>query len=155
MTLFLVVGSCDKPLGMESGDIKDDQITFERSYYKSPNEGRLNGNIWCGKYVNGAVRVTIKFKSVVTITSVLFQGYFRHLMAPKVRFRYLDADDAAAGKWLTTRKVIMLFSLYGFERDLREQSDTVSNCENIIYQRLFSSTQSSELGGGSWNVTSS
>ena len=96
---------------MKSRYIKEDQITFERSFYKGPWRGRLDGKIWCGKYFNGEVRVTIKFESVVTIASVVFQSnsIHRFFLARKVRFRYFNADDAEAGKWLKTKKVTVLF----------------------------------------------
>lgn len=69
---------CGQPLGMENGQIKDDQITAS-TYFKNyePYEGRLNakgGRAWHAKYITNIEYLQIDFRREVNITAVATQG---------------------------------------------------------------------------------
>lgn len=69
---------CAQPLGMENGQIKDDQITAS-TYFPNyePSEGRLNakgGRAWHAKYTRDTEYLQIDFRREVNITAVATQG---------------------------------------------------------------------------------
>ena len=69
---------CGQPLGMQNGQIKDDQITAS-SYFKNhePSEGRLKvkgGRAWHAKYTTNMEYLQIDFRREVNITAVATQG---------------------------------------------------------------------------------
>ena len=69
---------CGQPLGMENGEIKDDQITAS-TYFKNyePYEGRLKakgGRAWHAMYTRYIEYLQIDFRREVNITAVATQG---------------------------------------------------------------------------------
>lgn len=77
-SLSILQQDCSQPLGMESGKIKNEQITastFLKHY--EPYEGRLNlkgGRGWYAKYNRKTEYLQIDFKRVINITAVATQG---------------------------------------------------------------------------------
>ena len=69
---------CAQPLGMENGQIKDDQITASSHFKKyEPYEGRLNakgGLGWHAMYTTSKEYLQIDFRGQVNITAVATQG---------------------------------------------------------------------------------
>ena len=69
---------CSQPLGMENGQIEDDQITASTYFPKyEPYEGRLNakgGRAWHARYTTDTEYLQIDFKREVNITAVATQG---------------------------------------------------------------------------------
>ena len=98
--LVPIVAGCNQPLGMENGQIKDEQITFSAfaSHQFNTTKGRLNGRRWCGSYKKyyGKVSVKLRFPSVMQIRSILFQrekkSNAQHAIK-KVYFLYYNAED--------------------------------------------------------------
>ena len=70
-TLFI---ECVDPLGMQSGDIKDSQITASSSRPADlPHYGRLhNGKYWCAKEKNKNEYIQIDFGQVSPISNLLY-----------------------------------------------------------------------------------
>lgn len=70
--------SCSQPLGMENGQIQDDQITASSFFPKyEPSEGRLNakgGRAWHATYTRDEEYLQIDFRREVNITGVATQG---------------------------------------------------------------------------------
>lgn len=70
--------SCSQPLGMENGQIKNDQITASTHFTKyEPYEGRLNakgGLGWQAMYTRDIEYLQIDFKKEVNISAVATQG---------------------------------------------------------------------------------
>ena len=77
-SLSILQQDCSQPLGMESGKIKNEQITastFLKHY--EPYEGRLNlkgGRGWYAAYNRKTEYLQIDFKRVINITAVASQG---------------------------------------------------------------------------------
>ena len=70
--------ACGQPLGMENGQIKDDQITASTyvQHYE-PHEARLNakgGRGWHARYTKSTEYLQIDFRREVNITGVATQG---------------------------------------------------------------------------------
>lgn len=69
---------CSQPLGMENGQIKDDQVTASTYFpHHEPHEGRLNakgGQAWHARYTTGTEYLQIDFRREVNITAVATQG---------------------------------------------------------------------------------
>ena len=77
-SLSIIQQDCSQPLGMESGKIKNEQITastFLKHY--EPYEGRLNlkgGRGWYPEYNRQTEYLQIDFKRAINITAVATQG---------------------------------------------------------------------------------
>ena len=72
--MYLSYIECINPLGMQSGDIKDSQITAS-SYRPAdlPHYGRLhNGKYWCAKEKNKNEYIQIDFGRVSPISNMLY-----------------------------------------------------------------------------------
>eukprot|EP00794_Sanderia_malayensis_P016184 gene16184-17811_t len=94
----IVKETCNKPLGMKSGAIKDEQINMQATLAGYNGKGRLGGKTWCGSFepYNNEVAVQIQFNSVMHIKNVTFQAVeniLRNFEARKVFFRYFDATN--------------------------------------------------------------
>lgn len=77
-SLSILQQDCSQPLGMESGKIKNEQITASTFLkHHEPYEGRLNlkgGRGWYAKYNRKTEYLQIDFKRVINITAVATQG---------------------------------------------------------------------------------
>uniref|UniRef100_A0AAQ6IAF4 F5/8 type C domain-containing protein n=1 Tax=Anabas testudineus TaxID=64144 RepID=A0AAQ6IAF4_ANATE len=122
-TLFLVLNNdCYHPLGMESGSVKDEQITAinTRGRYWGPHLARLNNqgqfNAWSTEVNNSWIQVD--FQRPVVISQVATQGA-RQLFQTQFVDRYSISYSTDRRKWIFYK---------GDSRGLRkENSDTKRN----------------------------
>ncbi|XP_065068743.1 sushi, von Willebrand factor type A, EGF and pentraxin domain-containing protein 1-like isoform X2 [Rhopilema esculentum] len=87
--------SCESPLGMENGDIRDNQIEVQHLYGRgySKTARRNERKTWCGSYYKNSLAVIIRLDKVVRITAVLFQLKWPAFGGALASFRYFDAND--------------------------------------------------------------
>lgn len=88
---------CAQPLGMENGQIKDDQITASTHFKKyEPYEGRLNakgGRGWHAMYTRDIEYLQIDFRREVNITAVATQGQSTNTSNYVTEYKLNMSDD--------------------------------------------------------------
>ena len=96
-SLKILRQSCIQPLGMENGQIKDDQITASTFFlHYEPFEGRLNakgGRAWHAEYTHDKEYLQIDFRREVNITAVATQGQLSSTQEFYVKAYKLDMSD--------------------------------------------------------------
>lgn len=114
---FLVSAACREPLGIENGDIKDNQITGFSAYNDDFNtygaqRARLNLNTWPqGHRANpkkaSSTWLKIDLKEKMIITGIATQGY----------------GDPQVGEWV--KQYMLLYSTGKDYLDFKDQSGTL------------------------------
>ena len=103
-SLSILQQDCSQPLGMESGKIKNEQITASTSLMNyEPFEGRLNfkgGRGWYAAYNRKTEYLQIDFKRVVNITAVATQGKSNKIFYVK-EYKLSLSDDGKTWKEYT------------------------------------------------------
>ena len=103
-SLSILQQDCSQPLGMESGKIKNEQITASTSLmYYEPFEGRLNfkgGRGWYAAYNRKTEYLQIDFKRVINVTAVATQGKSNKIFYVK-EYKLSLSDDGKTWKEYT------------------------------------------------------
>ena len=137
-SLKILHQDCTHPLGMENGNIKNDQITASNHFKNyEPHEGRLNakgGLGWHAEYTRMVEYLQIDFKREVNITGVATQGQSTSNLYVK-EYKLNMSDDGQIWNEYTENgktkvKVVKYILLFQFSY--------LMNC--ISFLHLFSGT---------------